>query len=255
MKKENNKDLTSSLKRERDTLFASPGSGTEKFSFDENVVKVFDDMIHRSVPGYDAILSMIGVLAEHYVLENSKCYDLGCSLGGVTFNILNSIKERQCDIIAVDSSEAMVTKLRERLIKQGYQSRVVVRQEDIRDTQVIDASMVVLNFVLQFLDPAQRTPILQKIYNGMLPGSVLVLSEKIEFENVTESHFQINMYHEFKKLQGYSDLEISQKRAALEKVLIPDTEAVHIQRLKDIGFKQVYLWFQCFNFISIVAIK
>ena len=255
MKKDNNSELMSGSKSERDTLFASPGSGMEKFSFDENVVKVFDDMIHRSVPGYDAILSMIGVLAEHYVSENSRCYDLGCSLGGVTFNILNSIKQRQCEIIAVDNSEAMVTKLRERLMEQGYQSRVVVRQEDIRDTKVVDASMVVLNFVLQFLEPAQRTPILQKIYNGMLPGSVLVLSEKIDFENKSESNFQIDMYHDFKKLQGYSDLEISQKRAALEKVLVPDTQSAHIQRLKDIGFNQVYLWFQCFNFISIVAIK
>jgi len=240
---------------ERDTLFASPGSGSGKFSFDENVVKVFDDMIHRSVPGYDAILSMIGVLAERYAAAGTRCYDLGCSLGGVTFNILRYIKDRPCDIIAVDSSAAMVKTLEERLEAYGASSRVSVRMEDIRDTRIENASIVVLNFVLQFLEPVQRTPLLRKIYQGMLPGSVMILSEKIDFEQQEEAGFQIDMYHEFKKLQGYSDLEISEKRAALEKVLIPDTEAVHMQRINDAGFSQSYLWFQCFNFISIVAIK
>lgn len=239
----------------RDKLFASPDSGIIEFTFDSNVANVFDDMIQRSVPGYEAIVAMIGVLAERYAVEGTRCYDLGCSLGAVTINILNNLGNRDCQVIAVDNSEAMISKLRQRLNDSSLANRVTLKQEDIRDTEVSNASVVVLNFVMQFLDPAQRSPLLQKIYDGMLPGSILILSEKIEFESEQENNFQIVMHHEFKKLHGYSDLEISQKRAALEKVLIPDSEQAHIQRLKNTGFSQCYLWFKCFNFVSIVAIK
>jgi len=152
-------------KNERDTLFASPDSSIETFSFDENVAKVFDDMIHRSVPGYDAIVSMIGVLAERYVMPGTCCYDLGCSLGAVTFKILENIRDRQCRIVAVDNSEAMINKLRERLIDNELQTKVDLLQKDIRDIDIANASMVVLNFVLQFLEPDQRTSWLRNIYD------------------------------------------------------------------------------------------
>lgn len=242
-------------KDKRDTLFDSPEAGEKDFAFNENVVSVFDDMIHRSLPGYDAIIAMIGVLAERYAKEDTNCYDLGCSLGAVTFSILRNIEERPCHIIAIDNSEAMVNKLQETVNASELQKRVEVRQEDIRDTIISNASVVVLNFVLQFLEPKSRTPILKKIYDGMSPGSILILSEKIDFDNEKEGKFQIDMHQEFKKLHGYSDMEISQKRAALENVLIPDTEMTYMRRLEYIGFSQYYLWFQCFNFISIVAIK
>lgn len=242
-------------KGERDTLFAEVDSGSRDFSFDENVASVFDDMIHRSVPGYDAILAMIGVLAERYIQPGTNCYDLGCSLGGVTFSITRQVKTTNCKFIAVDNSEAMIDKMRDRVAARNLQSKIEVRKEDIRESKISNASMVVINFVLQFLDPEQRNPVLSKIYDGMLPGSILVLSEKIKFEDEKENEFQIDMHHEFKKLHGYSDMEISEKRAALENVLIPDSVEACMERLRDTGFSNSYLWFQCFNFISIVAIK
>lgn len=242
-------------KGKRDTLFSEADSGSRAFAFDENVANVFDDMIHRSLPGYDAILAMIGVLADRYVQEGTNCYDLGCSLGGVTFSIVKQAKDKNCHFIAVDNSEAMIEKIRERVASQQLQAKITIRQEDIRESEIENASVVVINFVLQFLDPEQRTPVLKRIYDGMLPGSILVLSEKIKFDDEKENEFQIDMHHQFKKLHGYSDMEISEKRAALENVLIPDSVETCMQRLNDIGFSKSYLWFQCFNFISIVAIK
>ena len=239
----------------KDTLFAQADSGSRAFSFDENVANVFDDMIHRSLPGYDAILAMIGVLAERYIQDGSNCYDLGCSLGGVSFSIVNRTEGRDCQLIAIDSSEAMIARMREKVASKNLQTRITLRQEDIRDSEISNASVVVINFVLQFLDPEQRTPVLQRIFDGMLPGSILVVSEKIKFDDVEENEFQIDMHQQFKKLHGYSDMEISEKRAALENVLIPDTADTIMQRLHDTGFSRSYLWFQCFNFISVVAIK
>lgn len=242
-------------KSRRDSLYADPKQAIEKFIFDDKVADVFNDMIHRSVPGYDAIIAMIGILAERYVSPATQCYDLGCSLGAVTLEIERNIKGRGCKIVAVDNSQAMVARLQKIIDQDNSIESIEVRQEDIRKTHIVNASMVIMNFTLQFIPLEERAKLIDSIYNALLPGAIFVLSEKIAFLDDQENDFQIDMHHEFKKLHGYSDLEISQKRAALENVLIPDTRNSHIERLQQAGFSQVFIWFQCFNFISIVAIK
>ena len=242
-------------KSRRDSLYADPKQAIEKFVFDDKVADVFDDMIHRSVPGYDAIIAMIGILAERYARPASHCYDLGCSLGAVTLEIERNIKGRDCKIIAVDNSQAMVARLQKIIDQDNNIESIEVRQEDIRETHIVNASMVIMNFTLQFIPLEERSKLIDGIYGGLLPGAIFVLSEKIAFPDDQENDFQIDMHHEFKKLHGYSDMEISQKRAALENVLIPDTRNSHIERLQQAGFSQVFGWFQCFNFISIVAVK
>ena len=118
-----------------------------------------------------------------------------------------------------------------------------------------DASVVVFNFTLQFIPPAQRDALLARIGSAMRPGGVLVLSEKIRFEDEHLQALNTDLHHAFKRANGYSDLEISQKRSALENVLVPETIATHQQRLRNAGFTSVDVWFQCFNFASLVAIK
>ncbi|MDX1458235.1 MAG: carboxy-S-adenosyl-L-methionine synthase CmoA, partial [Marinobacter sp.] len=83
----------------------------------------------------------------------------------------------------------------------------------------------------------------------------LILSEKIRFESPQEQDIQTRLHHDFKRANGYSDLEISQKRSALERVLIPETLEEHRSRLQAAGFSQVLVWYQCFNFVSMLAIK
>jgi len=84
---------------------------------------------------------------------------------------------------------------------------------------------------------------------------VMILSEKICFEDSRLEELQTHMYYNFKRLNGYSELEISQKRTALENVLIPDTINAHHQRMKQAGFSTSTVWFQCFNFVSLIALK
>ena len=65
----------------------------------------------------------------------------------------------------------------------------------------------------------------------------------------------IELHHQFKRDNGYSDLEVARKRNALENVLLPETLAQHKQRLADAGFSSCDVWFQCFNFASLIALK
>ncbi|PHS74096.1 MAG: carboxy-S-adenosyl-L-methionine synthase CmoA [Porticoccus sp.] len=239
----------------KDTLFATPQLEIAGFRFDRAVARVFPDMIRRSVPGYETIIAMTGTLAERYVQPGSQCYDLGCSLGASTLAMRHHIRHSDCRIIAVDNSAAMLSQCREILAGDDGEIPVELICGNIEQIPVNNATMAVLNFTLQFIPVKRRNALLQRISDGLQPGGVLVLSEKVAFEDLQHQQLMIELHHHFKRANGYSELEISQKRSALEDVLVPETLAVHRQRLREAGFSSVDVWFQCFNFASLIAIK
>ena len=236
-----------------DTLYATPQASLARFAFDEHVVEVFPDMIQRSVPGYATIIAMTGVMAGKYAQTASNCYDLGCSLGASTLAMAREIGKRDCQIIGVDNSSAMISRC-EDYIADIPQS-ISLRCENIQDTQITNASVVVLNFTLQFVPAEQRAALIQNISDAMRPGGILILSEKIQFSDPHLQELNTDLHHAFKRANGYSELEVAQKRSAIEDVLIPETLAKHQQRLRDAGFSSIDVWFQSFNFASLVAIK
>jgi tRNA (cmo5U34)-methyltransferase len=244
------------MAKKLDAIYASPLDEIIDFRFDERVVDVFPDMIQRSVPGYGTMISTIGILAARYAQEDSHCYDLGCSLGAITLSMRQRITKSNCDIIAVDNSRAMIERGQQLLASdQTLAIPVTMICADLQNVDIENASVVVLNFTLQFIPVEERLLLIKRIYQGLKPGGILILSEKIAFDDNAKHEFHIEAHHDFKRANGYSDLEISQKRSALEKVLIPETLVSHQQRLKLAGFGFSELWFQCFNFISLVAIK
>lgn len=239
----------------KDTLFAQPRAHLVDFAFDEQVARVFPDMIRRSVPGYDTIIAMLGVFAHHYVQPHTRVYDLGCSQGAATLALRRHISAPDVKIVAVDNAPAMIERCQHNIAADLSPSEVELRCEDIQHTVIENASLVALNFTLQFLPPDQRAGMLARIAQGLNPGGVLVLSEKICFAEAGQQTLFTDLHHDFKRLNGYSDLEISQKRQAIENVLIPDTLEQHKARLLANGFGTVHCWFQCFNFVSLLAIR
>ncbi|MCT8654151.1 carboxy-S-adenosyl-L-methionine synthase CmoA [Glaesserella parasuis] len=239
----------------KDALFSAPIEKLGDFTFDESVAEVFPDMIQRSVPGYSNIITAIGMLASRFVTDQSNVYDLGCSRGAGILSIRRNVEKTGVRIIGVDNSEPMVERCRRHL--EAYHSDIPVEIlcDDIRHVEIKNASMVVLNFTLQFLPREDRLALLRKIYHGLNPNGVLVLSEKFTFEDNTINELLIDLHHTFKRANGYSELEVSQKRTALENVMRTDSIDTHKARLKEAGFSQVDLWFQCFNFGSMITIK
>lgn len=238
-----------------DRLYANPLAQVSQFAFDQKVVDVFPDMIKRSVPGYATIINMIGTLAERYAQSGSVCYDLGCSLGAATLAMRHSIRAADCKIIGVDNSSAMLQCCAQLMAADTSEIPVELIQANIQDVAISNASVAVLNFTLQFIPVEQRLAVLTNICTGLRPNGVLILSEKLAFEDEPHQQLMIDLHHNFKRANGYSDLEIAQKRAAIENYLIPETLASHRQRLRDAGFRSVDVWFQCFNFASLIAIK
>lgn len=238
----------------RDALFSTPLDQVADFSFDERVVDCFPDMIRRSVPGYAQITSMAGVIAARHLRYGAHVLDLGCSLGASTLSLCQRLAPEAFTLQAIDLSEPMVDKARQLLAHQAPEHRIEVLQGDIRDCPLSRAGMIMVNFTLQFLDPGEREAVIARLFEALEPGGVLLLSEKILGEPGQES-LLIDLHHDFKRANGYSDLEISQKRTALEEVMIPDRLSMHHERLAQAGFKRHDTWFQYLNFASILAFK
>ncbi len=237
----------------KDTLYRCANPLIKPFQFDQAVVDVFPDMIERSVPGYPLTVAMTAVIANQFAQAQSNIYDLGCALGAISFAIANQL-DKHCHIIALDNSPAMINHCRKQLAQSNINNIEFVLQ-DIHQAEIVNASMVVMNFTLQFIPLKQRLELLQKIYSGLLPGGVFILSEKIIFDDRNEQETMETMHEQMKFLNGYERLEIAKKRQALESILFPETVASHRQRLKQIGFKNPLVWLQCFNFVSLLAIK
>ena len=236
----------------RDKFF-DKNSDISDFSFDENVVAVFDDMVKRSVPGYETMIQMVGLVARTYGKDHTNYYDLGSSTGATTLALALNNKHKNNKLIAVDNSPQMVKKCQRNL--SGKVDNFEIICGDINDISIENASIVVLNLTLQFVEVEKRTILIQKIYDGLIPGGVLIITEKIHFDNKENQEQLTNLHLDFKRENGYSELEIANKRQSLENILVTESKQAHLKRLKLCGFRESSCYFQCLNFASFLSVK
>ena len=240
---------------EKDSLYRDGVQEGGDFVFDERVVRVFPDMINRSVPGYGLVLELLTFLARRFVQDGSTVYDLGCSLGAATLAAQQGVDEGDVRFVAVDNSAPMIARCKDLLGQRGKAFPVEFIEGDVREVPVRNASMTILNFTLQFVPPEDRHALLQRIAEGTLPGGIVVLSEKIRFDDETQQEIQTELHHDFKRSRGYSELEIARKRDAIEQVLRPDSEEKHLARLHAAGWQKAFRCFQALNFACYLAIR
>lgn len=239
----------------KDEIYALPIEELVDFSFDEKTVSVFPDMINRSVPGYGLMQSLTGLIANQYVTKHSKVYDLGCSLGASSLSVMNSALHDDYELVLVDQSESMIDHCQQVFAQTQSPININFEQQDIRNIEIDNASLVMLNLVLQFLPIDDRQLMINKIYAGLNNGGSLLLSEKTEAVIDTEKHLTDKLYVDFKKRSGYSELEISQKRQALENVMHIESVDMHCERLVSAGFSTVMPIMQALNFVTLMAVK
>jgi len=224
-----------------------------KFTFDQKVVDVFDDMVLRSVPGYKQMIELIGLAGRTYPIMNSNVYDLGCSTGAVTLSIASNLKSESVKIFSIDNSQEMLNQCIKNL--SHIEKNIQYICNDINNIQFENASLIVLNLTLQFIDLDKRSNLIKRISDSLIPGGALIISEKIIHETQEINKALISLHESFKKENGYSETEIAQKRKAIEGVLIPESIDQHLKRLSDAGFKKPLVQMQCFNFASFLAVK
>jgi tRNA (cmo5U34)-methyltransferase len=239
----------------KDTLYKNHRDRVAPFAFTKEVAAVFDDMLVRSIPGYSELIGRQAQVCRRYLQPESCLYDLGCSHGNLGIRLLEAPPEMAFTIRAVDNAPAMLARYRSRLEGRPQSERVDLICADLLDVEIRQASVVVINFTLQFLPREARDRLLRRVHDGLLPGGVLLFSEKTVHCDPSLAELQIDFYHRFKTENGYSELEISQKREALEHVLLPDTVAAHEARLSQAGFRCWDIWQKWFNFTSWIVLK
>jgi len=243
------------LSSRKDQLYAAELDKVQDFVFDAKVVSVFEDMIKRSVPGYMAVYKMLPIIANRYIQAATNVYDLGCSLGEASLTLAELDLKDNVKIMAVDNSQAMIYQLKKNISNAELKTPIKAICKDIAAVELKDASFVILNYTLQFIDPARRDEIIANIYTAMTEGGALLLSEKIKYTDIAHEAEMRKQHEEFKRNNDYSELEISQKRESIENVLIRNTHEEHMQRLSKTGFKKINVLAEYLNFTSYIAIK
>ncbi len=239
----------------RDKVFAQKKDRIEPFAFNREVTAVFDDMLKRSVPLYQESILRQAQMAPEFFQEKTRIYDLGCSHGNLGVLIAAQFDDTPFSMVGVDSSIPMIEKYYSRLEQMENAHQIDLVCGLLEDIQIENASVVLINLTLQFLALNKRDALIKKIYQGLLPGGILLVTEKIIHPSLSINELEQDFYQRFKRENGYSALEISQKRDALEKVLIPEAIGDHRQRFLDAGFSSFDVWLKWFNFASMIAIK
>lgn len=239
----------------KDQVFKEEIEQASDFKFGANVANVFDDMVNRSVPYYGEIQRMMAELAADHAKEGSDVYDLGCSTG-TTMIGMDTLVNPKVRFVGIDDSQEMLDKCKLKLSEIGFSRDYELRCADLsQGVKINNASVVVLCLTLQFVRPIYREQLLKNIYDGLNPGGVLILVEKILAEESDFNRDFIKYYYNYKRRNNYSELEISQKREALENVLIPYKLSEDIAILRDRGFINCEVFFKWYNFAGIIAVK
>lgn len=238
-----------------DRIFKQNSPAAGEFQFDENVAKVFDDMISRSVPLYLDVQRAVPALASKLDHDPLRIVDLGCSTGTSLIHLARAITDRPVQLIGVDNSQPMLDKLHEKVKALELEQTVETTCSDIESFEFENASVVLMNYTLQFIEPAKRKALLASLVGRIRTGGFLVLSEKVVHGAAETDAVLTELYFDFKRRNGYSELEIARKRDALENVLMPLTVEENQQLLADAGFTRVELLLKWFNFATFVAYR
>jgi tRNA (cmo5U34)-methyltransferase len=239
-----------------DKVFEFEGRPVYDFTFNKQVATVFDDMVSRSVPFYHEVQHMIATLARDFAQEGTKVVDIGCSTGTTIALLDDALGGTNVQFVGLDNSHDMLAKAEKKLAEAKLKNPYTLEYCDLnKGVRIENASLITFILTLQFLRPLRREAILKQLYEGLLPGGALILFEKVTSPDTTFNRLFIQHYYDFKRQNGYSDMEIANKREALENVLIPYRMDENLDLLQQVGFKKVEVFFRWYNFCAIIAVK
>ena len=240
-----------------DRLFTETRVRNEDFTFGKDTVAVFDDMLERSVPFYAEIQRMLGELSADFAVEGSSIYDLGCSTANTLLAVGAMLPpELNVRFVGLDSSDDMLRTAAQKLAMSRFPWPYELTLQDLNAGLTIEnASVALMVLTLQFVRPLNREAVVNSVFRGLNHNGCFLLVEKILGEHSTFNRLFVNHYYELKRRKGYSDLEIAQKREALENVLVPYRLEENKRLLRHVGFQHVDVFFKWYNFCGVIAIK
>lgn len=227
----------------------------EKWTFDEEVTSVFDNMLERSIPSYVNMRDLVFKIGSDFITPYSCVIDIGCSNGNAilpfvkNFCLTNSFK-------LYDVSEPMLKECEKRFNNYKDMAHIDIQKYDLKKGLVDNnASLILSVLTLQFTPIEYRQKIVKSIYNSLNKNGAFILVEKVLGDTFEIDKILINKYYQMKLENSYTQEQIENKRKSLEGVLVPITSNWNIDLLKGAGFKQVDCFWRDLNFAGFIAIK
>lgn len=239
----------------KDEIFAEGKFQRGSFRFNDAVASVFDDMATRCIPYYQEVIQLSASAADKFIPDNGLVYDIGSSTGNTLLFIAKALRDKKINLIGIDPSESMLNKAREKASVYTYSHDIQFLEGSAESFDFKKADMIILNYTLQFIEVSQRPALIQKLYDSLNPGGMLLLSEKLCQEDEDVQEFNTETYEAFKAGNGYSYLEIANKRQALENILVPGSLSSNLDLLQDSGFHRIEIIFKWLNFTTFLAFK
>lgn len=229
-------------------------SKESSWEFNKEVTKVFDGHVRKSVPMYDEFHKMISNMSHWFIENGTNVYDIGTSTGEGLKNLIDSHKNKKVNFIGIDDSEDMCREAQDRF--EGYKNVTLTNGDACSEDIVIsNASYITSILTLQFVPKRKRRNLIQKIYEGLNDGGAFIMVEKVIGENARFDEVFIELYHDFKLQQGFSEQEVFSKSKAIRGIMQPNTLSENLKMLKDTGFKDTDIFFKWFNFVGVIATK
>jgi tRNA (cmo5U34)-methyltransferase len=226
-----------------------------EWEFDDEVTRVFDDMLERSIPQYDTMRGLVFELGRRFVPDRGCVVDLGCSRGAALAPFVAEFGDR-ASYVGVEVSPPMLTACRRRFATEIAAGRLALHDLDLcTGYPAVDATLTLAVLTLQFVPVADRVRVVRDAFLNTRLGGALVLVEKVRGTSDVTDALMVDLYHGLKRVHGYGEDEIERKRLSLEGVLVPQTAAWNEAVLRDVGFRDVECFWRCLNFAGWVGVK
>ncbi len=223
-----------------------------RWDFGGDVVKGFDSHIERSVPGYREVHELIASISDFYVRDGSLVYELGCSTGTLTAMLGERHMDRDVTVIGVDREPAMVTFAQQR---SEHLPKVSIVESDLLEYSLQPASLTVACFTMQFVQPAVRQQLFDRIYASLEWGGALLMFEKVRAPDARFQDLMSSLYTDYKQDQGFTDAEIIAKSRSLKGVLEPFSTQGNLDLMSRAGFVDVMSVWKRLCFEGFLAVK
>ena len=219
----------------------------------------FDEHIENSIRGYGHLLEDIVSLSRYFVENDTNVYDLGCSTGKMTQRLIEANYDHCTDaswygIEIADGFQEDLVKREDAIHKFDPNAWVYFEHEDIRDTEIHNASLVTSIFTLQFMPKRDRKKVIENIYHGLNCGGAFIFSEKTICENANFQDMLTFNYYDYKR-KSFDTEDIMNKERTLRHMMKPNTWNELTDMIYNAGFKDVQPFWRNHMFVGAIAVK
>jgi tRNA (cmo5U34)-methyltransferase len=228
-------------------------ANSSRWTFKGTVASTFDSHVSKSVPLYHESHQIVLDLSDYFVKSDSLVYDIGCSTGVLTRRLFDRNQDKTTSIIGIDSVSEMI-EFAGATSPPGEMAPQFVC-DDIVTMSMSSSDFVVMFYTLQFIQPAVRQLVVDKVYKSLNWGGAFVLFEKVRAPDARFQDIATGLYLEFKLRNGFELSETAAKTRSLKGVLEPFSSQGNFDLLKRSGFSDVMTISKYVCFEGFLAIK